>query len=340
MVVCCGGPKVVSFLALLSLLKLSSAFRCCYMNPSSKCRDKRLFSSTNLRSQIHEGDTIMAKPNAACFDDVVRQRYACSRFRKNDAADPQVIKDASEVLDLSRRAPSGFNAQPYRAILVSSPEAKEKLSKYCIGRNADRVRDSDCTVVFLADKEYGREMSRFGQLIRERDASVVQATNRKPLSNFAIRKIQAFVLLFSSGYPLPRFLASPISFCVRVGVAAVSVLTRRRVLVPSLSSAECWATKNCMLFAMSYILGCTSRNLATCPMEGSNAGGIRKALRIPKRFVIPLIVSTGKPYASEEDASDDVGVSHGASHLATSRYPANQVLYQNEFGGEITSITE
>jgi nitroreductase len=281
------------------------------------------------------------------FESVIKQRYACTRYEKTaanetaDAESQQRIKDASEILDLSRRAPTGFNVQPYRAILVTSPEAKAKLATYCLGRNADRVRDSDCTAVFLADRECGRDLGRLGESIRERDAELMAAqqqnktntNDRSPMSNFALRKIQVLVLLFSSGYPIPRFLAAPISFFVRLGVATVSAITRRKVLVPSLGSAETWSTKNTMLFAMSYILGCTSRGLATCPMEGFNAGGVRKALNIPRRFAIPLIVSTGVPYKAEVDESDDVGMSHGPKGgVATDRFPVNKVLFTDSFG--------
>ena len=104
-----------------------------------------------------------------------------------------------------------------------------------------------------------------------------------------------------------------------------------------------------MLVAMAYMLGCTSRNLATCPMEGFNAGGERKALNIPKRYSIPIIVSTGRPFvrpkdaaaaaaaaATETDSSDDMGMTHGSpakgSINSTPRYHPKDVVYQDLFG--------
>jgi len=215
------------------------------------------------------------------FDKIVLARSSCTRFRRHGDeggtgtgtnSDPSVVKACLELLDLARRAPSGFNAQPYKVVLVSTPEAKEKLAKYCIGRNADRVRDSDCTAVFLADKECGRDGARFGAFIRDtykqRKASRAKTLNDEPevsnsgneesvptLSKFAEWKVRILVMLFSSGYPLPRVISSPISFCVRLGVATVSAFTRRKILVPSLSGAETWATKNTSLVAMTYMLG-------------------------------------------------------------------------------------
>jgi len=294
------------------------------------------------------------------FDKIVLARSSCTRFRRHGDeggtgtgtnSDPSVVKACLELLDLARRAPSGFNAQPYKVVLVSTPEAKEKLAKYCIGRNADRVRDSDCTAVFLADKECGRDGARFGAFIRDtykqRKASRAKTLNDEPevsnsgneesvptLSKFAEWKVRILVMLFSSGYPLPRVISSPISFCVRLGVATVSAFTRRKILVPSLSGAETWATKNTSLVAMTYMLGASSRGLASCPMEGFNAGGMRKMLRIPRRYSICLIVSTGKPYVRVDDIKeDDVGMSHGVENgkSTTSRYPSEQVIFENYF---------
>ena len=273
---------------------------------------------------------------ADSFDTIVQSRYACTRFHrhedssnvsvKSSQSNADIVKKAFHCLDLSRRAPSGFNAQPYRMILVHTTSQKELLANYCLGRNADRVRDSDCTAVFLADKECLRDYKRFGSFLQKTARG--RTTNKsKPLSPWARRKIQGLVLLFSSGWPLPRFVANPLSFCIRLGVSACSAITRRKLLVPSLASAETWATKNTMLVAMTYMLACSSRGIETCPMEGFNAGGIRKVLGIPRQYSIPLIVSTGLPYRreAEEEGEDDVGMGHGSALLKSdnesSRFP-------------------
>lgn len=106
-------------------------------------------------------------------------------------------------------------------------------------------------------------------------------------------------------------------------------------LLPTLSSAETWAQKNTMLAAMIYMLACTSRGLATCPMEGIDAAGVRKVLSIPGRYSIPLIVSTGTPYrrsVNEVSETDDVGMSHGDDGNFSPRYKLDEVVFGNAFG--------
>lgn len=307
-----------------------------------------------VSSGEHDDDAKMASSLSSAaehFDAILLKRYACTRFERYDGiitttetpspSNPNVVQQALACLDLARRAPSGFNVQPYKLVLVNTPEQKKKLARYCIGHNAHRVRDSDCTAVFLADRQAARTMSAYRSFLLSNNAKWKQ----RP---WALFKIQAIICLFSSGYPFcPRILAVPISFCVRVAMSCISVITFRRVVLPSLANAETWSTKNTMLVAMAYMLGCTSRGLSTCPMEGYNAGGVRKALNIPRRYSIPIIVSTGHAYVRPKDAtatvpdsSDDMGMTHGSpadgSKLSTPRYDFNDIVYQDMFGKPAT----
>jgi nitroreductase len=317
------------------------------------------------------------------FGKVINARYACTRFQRyqeptptNATAGPtasisnaQTIISAYDCLSLSQRSPTGFNVQPFRVVLVHGNEQKSALSQYCLGRNADRVRDSDCTAVFLSDAECGRDWSRFRDFLlgnmdddskgMEGDDATTKSTSRarRTLSKDALNKMRILILLFSSGYPLPRILASPFSFVVRLGVAIFASVTRmlhviqqklsrssavvskviskllprNSLILPTLSSSETWSQKNTMLVAMSYMLACTSQGLATCPMEGFDAQGIRSVLGIPRRFGIPLIVSTGTKYRGDEEGVDDVGVSHGDGGMSP-RYPMEEVVFGNVFG--------
>jgi Nitroreductase len=298
----------------------------------------RLSSPLVLGNSLASSDVSVSE----IFDGVVNSRYACTRFQRNDGtisdthnatasvSDSKVVETAVECLDVARRSPSGFNAQPYKFIVVHSKSKKEAVAKYCLGRNADRVRDSDCTVIFLSDKESLRGYKRFKNFLNK---GVTRTSNNSP-GPWAKRKIQLLILLFSSGWPLPRILGNPISFVVRTAVSCVSVITRRRILVPSLASADTWSTKNTMLVAMTYMLACTSRGLATCPMEGYNIGGLRKVLKVPKRYGIPLIVSTGQPFLRKQDeCQDDVGMEHGtvSGKGMTRRFPKEEMIIYNIF---------
>eukprot|EP00523_Entomoneis_sp_CCMP467_P009195 CAMPEP_0168737690 /NCGR_PEP_ID=MMETSP0724-20121128/10527_1 /TAXON_ID=265536 /ORGANISM="Amphiprora sp., Strain CCMP467" /LENGTH=115 /DNA_ID=CAMNT_0008784969 /DNA_START=95 /DNA_END=442 /DNA_ORIENTATION=- len=102
------------------------------------------------------------------------------------------------------------------------------------------------------------------------------------------------------------------------------------------------------MVAMTYMLCCASRGLATIPMEGINAWGIKHVLRIPQgRYAIPLIVSTGLSAAAAADQPSPEGTTTTsidkqlAATAETSeqqsidqrrRYDSAKVIFENVFG--------
>ena len=297
----------------------------------------RLFSLC-MSFEDHAAD--IASSPWLSVDQALNSRYACTRFQRFDGVtntttspsltiNSTVLKLATQALHEARRAPSGFNAQPYKLLLVSNATQKEALSRWCCGHNAHRVRDSDCTVVFLADRQWMWELSSYRRTILfGKEGS---NTNKKSWTTFGLYKIQLLVSLFSQGFPLPYWLSAPMGWMVRLGMRMVSWMTRHSLPIPTLSNPDTWAQKNTMLVAMAYMLGCTARGLQTSPMEGYCAWGIKQALKIPRRYSIPLIVATGSPYQRPTKSSDDAGMTHGPKSM-TVRYPEDTILFQNTFG--------
>ena len=82
------------------------------------------------------------------------------------------------------------------------------------------------------------------------------------------------------------------------------------------------------MVAMTYMLACSSRGLASIPMEGINSVGLRRVLKIPSRYAIPLIVCTGTAFEDDDKASR-------IETAAFRRYPLADVVYGNEFGEQV-----
>jgi nitroreductase len=256
----------------------------CTVLPSTVRQTVSLFSSYHSKNEVTS-----AQCQILSFDDSVLNRYACKKFQRYNCSssetlaqkddgksskktaslsDPSVIQRAMHCLDLARRTPTAFNTQPYKVVLVYTPEQKMALSRYCLDVNAARVLDSDCTAIFLADKQIVRTLPKFGKFL---NATINNSSQRRrPLTRRALLITQLYVTLFSSGYPLPRLLSAPISFLVRTAVAFVNLFTKWFYPMPTLSNAETWSSKQTMMVAMTYMLACTSRGLATIPMEGMN----------------------------------------------------------------------
>ena len=297
---------------------------------------KHQIHCVSVFSYSTEKDSIDDDKDELTVSQAIQNRYACKSFERYDGAspdnsqasppNPQVLEKAWQCLDLARLSPSSFNTQPYRVILVHSAAQKLALSRACLGPNARRVLNSDCTAVFLADKQVLRDMPLF---------------NRDPLPQGPPRGRRPlfYIALFSSGYPLPRILAATLGFLVRTAMSWLDIFTGKiwKFPLPTLSSSETWATKQTSLVAMSYMLACTSRGLATIPMEGLNAAGIRRALGIPRRFAIPMIVATGRPaHVKKEVVISNDSTRDANAVVESRRYPAETMIFGDQWGEKLS----
>ena len=99
----------------------------------------------------------------AQFKAIVDARFSCKRFRPGDTPIPQEIID--DLVDVTRRAPTSFNTQPYRIILVRDKAQREALAQCMSPKNAIAVTAAPLTAVFCADTEVVRENSRLTKLL-------------------------------------------------------------------------------------------------------------------------------------------------------------------------------
>lgn len=308
-------------------------------SPASLSRAKPPLSSSARYESLDDVKTPSIptiSDSTLAFDAAVRNRFACKRFQRFDGkgphqttpstADPFVLKKVMESLSIARLSPSSYNSQPYKVVVVQSPKQKLAMSKYCLGPNKQRILDSDCTVVFLADTQVWRTLPRHREMLKQ----TVKTPNLK-LLNY----LQFQLAIFSSGYPLPRFVSAFLSFWFRTAMSFFNIFSSLffKYPLPSLMSAEAWASKHASMVAMTYMLACSARGLATLPMEGIQARGIRRVLGVPSRYSIPLIISTGYPY--EEGATVTPGGERSklpAKKGESPRYSLEEIIYSDTFG--------
>ena len=316
-------------------------------------------SSSNENENVNTDTT--GKTPFTRMAELIHQRYACTRYARYDGnyttnsasvGHPASLTKARQAVQVACRAPTGFNLQPYKMVMVTSPAAKQRVAKYCIGRNKNRVLDADCTVLFLADRQALRLWPSYKAMIEDNNTAMTKKkktktpggdsnsnsssssstdTHVRSKSKWEWWYLKFLLGLFSSGYPyLPKWVSGPLSWCVRVGMRVVSWGTRAWYVVPTLSTPECWSQKNTALVAMTYMLACTAHNLVTTPMEGYLTWGIRQELQLSRRYTIPLIVSTGLPYQQTPDDTkdtDDTGISHGNTvESTTPRFSYDSII--------------
>lgn len=71
-------------------------------------------------------------------------------------ADPVSDAEVIAAYDLAKWAPTAFNSQPLRLVLVNSPEAREKLTELVKEGNQERVRTAPQVAIVAADTDFDK----------------------------------------------------------------------------------------------------------------------------------------------------------------------------------------
>lgn len=211
---------------------------------------------------------------AEAFRHVVMQRHAAAAFDATRDVPEAILED---VMQLTRRAPSSFNIQPWTCVLVRSAAQRELVGRAALSEsNRRRVMDAPLTAVFCADLEPAHALPRVKAeaVARGKDARQVEDLE-----------------LAVGYYATHGKLASLVK-----GVAANALSPVAPA--PQPEGRKAWAYKSAMLAAQTYLLAATAHGLATAPMEGFDAARLRAYLDVPARYALPLVVATG--YAPAE----------------------------------------
>ena len=81
------------------------------------------------------------------FEEIVKKRYATKAFDGKKISE----SDMNKLFEIIRYAPSSFNIQPWKIIVISNKKLKEKLSP--VSWNQPQITSCSHLLVFCADKD-------------------------------------------------------------------------------------------------------------------------------------------------------------------------------------------
>jgi nitroreductase len=114
----------------------------------------RLYNTSSFRKTI--------TPNQ--LEELLRARYSESNF-SNDIISNNIIR---KLVELTLLAPSSFNMQPYKIILITSSKMRELIANNAmLGPNGRKVIESPLTSVFIADKNPAKSTSKLMKLMTD-----------------------------------------------------------------------------------------------------------------------------------------------------------------------------
>jgi len=250
---------------------------------------------------------------ASGFRRVVRQQRSARAFQNWDLSSSKITEPDRQVklqrldeclleaLSLAQRAPSGFNIQPYRAVVVRDSVVKKQLAYAMVGGNIKRVLDAPVSVVWLADTKPWKLIDPMIEMERKAGTSEVDLANLRSDASF---------LLGSSSPSGPQAPSNPLLSAVLPkvpdlqGASHSLEMFAKRSLLSAMSqvtqavtineSAESWSFKNTMMACQIFLLAMRAHGYDSCPMEGFDATRVKRAVGAPlDRYSVPIIVSSG-----------------------------------------------
>ncbi len=114
----------------------------------------------------------------------IRERRSTPSFN----GDPLQASDLRQILDAGLQAPSGYNLQPWRFVVVQHPESKRRLRT--ASYNQAKVEEASAVIVACGDRDAWRrdleEMLRMGRAAGMPESYAAQAAQSVPayLSSF------------------------------------------------------------------------------------------------------------------------------------------------------------
>ena len=91
----------------------------------------------------------LGSSSLSSFEELCKTRSSVTSFDNSKAIDPSILQ---RILKVTQTAPSSFNLQPFKMVLIQSKEMKEHLASAMLGNNVKKVLDAPATIIFMSLK--------------------------------------------------------------------------------------------------------------------------------------------------------------------------------------------
>ena len=203
------------------------------------------------------------------------------------------VEELKEVLALAQRAPSSMNTQPYKVIVVHTPEDKAKLAKLTLLNNERIVNAASATLIVCCDTDPSKSLHELTELELAHGVPKEKAEMAERVLPSFLKK-ETFFSRMKEAFTFTGYKGEP-------------------------NSTEGWAYKNSAFFMQQFVMLAQSKGWGTVYLGGLDAPSIIKAFGIPKNYDVCCLISVGYPDNSEK-------------YHEHPRYPPEAVIFENEFG--------
>lgn len=222
------------------------------------------------------------------FQNLGKDYYNPEEFKKCVEARRSVRKFTAEkipdevvhaCLDLALMAPNSSNLQTWEFYRLVNPEVKNRVVKACFSQPAAATAAE--LIVCVAMKDNWRKHCK--QMLAELYKMPV-APPKSALIYYS--KLAPFV--YTTGF---FNILTPFKWVMNTILGFFRVVPRDPI---SSWGMKLWAVKSTALACENLMLAFRAHGYDTCPMEGFDSWKVKKAMKLPWRAEITMIISAGK----------------------------------------------
>lgn len=213
------------------------------------------------------------------FQEIINYRRSNRSFDQAIEVPDDVIRKSLERAVLS---PNSSNMQLWEFHWIKSKSELEKYVPLCLNQRA--AKTAQHLVVFVTRRDKWRERAKWN--LEKIKSTIVGEPNilQKSAMNY-YRKLIPLVYA-NDPFGFMTLIRKSISFFMglRKPFYRTGGLSRQRIVVH----------KSCALAAQTFMLSVAAEGFHTCPMEGFDKNRVKRALNLPRKAEINMIIAVGK----------------------------------------------
>jgi nitroreductase len=207
-------------------------------------------------------------------------------FRRSNRSFDQAIEVPDDVIRKSLEravlSPNSSNMQLWEFHWIKSKSELEKYVPLCLNQRA--AKTAKHLVVFVTRRDKWRERAKWN--LEKIKSTIVGEPNilQKSAMNY-YRKLIPLVYA-NDPFGFMTLIRKSISFFMglRKPFYRTGGLSKQRIVVH----------KSCALAAQTFMLSVAAEGFHTCPMEGFDKNRVKRALNLPRKAEINMIIAVGK----------------------------------------------
>ncbi|MDT3388014.1 MAG: nitroreductase family protein [Bacteroidota bacterium] len=214
--------------------------------------------------------------------EILEHRRAVRKYDSTKPLDPEQVKDCISQAIL---APTSSNMQLWECYHVTDPETLQELTHACLDQGSARTAQQMVVFVTRRDKHL-----QHAKPVLQANIDEIHQNSPKDRQEHRI-KLQE--LYYNRVMPLQYMQFFGLKGLLNKILAQTIGIFRPMVRQVTEGEVDTVVHKSCALAVQTFMLAMSEKGYDTCPLEGFDSYRVKKALHLPYRCQINMVITCG-----------------------------------------------